>query len=156
MLPLTAYPQDLPLTSEAALEIYRSSLDLVSGGCFLSFVQIPLEERMGEWRFAGHSDSLQAAMRNVATYCLNMRLVDVDHDGFEELLELTASELATDQDWQSIWDAEFEALEYRLVIAAEGDAPLDDSGFCIVEVESLEAVGFVGRRADTSIPEEWS
>jgi hypothetical protein len=157
MLPLTVYTHSLPLTSEAALEIYHSSVDAIVGGCFLSFVQIPVEERIGEWRFAGSSDSLRDAMRNVTTFCLAIGMFEPDRDGFIELLEFLADHesLATDQDWETGLDAEFDAFDYRLVLAGEGDAPYDDLGLCIIEVESLEAVGFVGRPPETSIPDEW-
>jgi hypothetical protein len=68
-LPDTAYPAPLPLGREAALALLDRPEEFdATAGAFLTFVEVPIEERVGEWRFAGASGSLAGAVRQVEAF----------------------------------------------------------------------------------------
>lgn len=152
MIPDAVYPGPLPLAREAAIDVL-THLDRFegTGGVFLSFVMIPLEERIGGWRFAGVSDSLAGAVRRVESF--NSQMLGPS----DEPLLLP---LFRDMTWVNEWNypttppLEVSGL-HRLVLCVVGDAPYDDHGGGIVEVETLAGSGYEDRPPDLSIPEEW-
>lgn len=152
MIPDAVYPGPLPLAREAAIDVL-THLDRFegTGGVFLSFVMIPLEERIGGWRFAGVSDSLAAAVRCVESFASQML-----GPGDEGLL----LPLFRDMTWVNDWNYPTRPPlavtgPHRLVLSVVSDAPYDDYGGGIVEVESLAGSGYEDRPPDLSIPEEW-
>src|SRR5262245_57621954 len=69
MLREAAFPGPLPLRREAGLQLLARPDDYrTPGGAFLTFVMVPIEARLGEWRFAGVSRSLADAADRVETF----------------------------------------------------------------------------------------
>lgn len=157
MLPDTAYPAPLALGRDAALALLLrlDEFDSASGE-FLSFVQIPLEERIGEWRYAGASGSLAQAVRRIEEFVAVMRRVapGLPHGLVRELLDNTAG-CETDE---SIYPRESPRTvsgPHRVVLCVQYGAPHEGLGAGVVEVETLMGSSFAGVAPETDPPEEW-
>ncbi|MFZ5786681.1 MAG: hypothetical protein ACOY3Y_09595 [Acidobacteriota bacterium] len=143
------------LTREQALSLAKDPSSGAERGAFVCFAMIPVEERIGEWRFAGAAASVGEAFAVLAQFHQALgwkprRAKSVA----EELLAEPALEVWLDA--QRAWSAAELPLEgNELVLLAEGQAPFDDVGLCIVKVSSLEASGFAGRAPETELPETW-
>lgn len=153
------YPAPIPLRREHALELAGrlEQLDSMTGA-FLTFVMIPVEERIGEWRFAGASRSLGQALRRVDEYAREIGLAMEDAESaLVEWLKASAIEVWTETD--AAWSYKHLPLKeigkHRLVLFAEGQAPYDDLGLCVLEIESLERSGWAARVPETQRPETW-
>lgn len=151
------YPVPLPLSRPAALELLNR-LDAfdTSGGEFLTFVQIPLEERIGEWRFAGASRSLAQAVRQVEVFIAELRRVapGLPVDLLRELLDGTAGCEADEFVYPRESPCEV-GCPHRVVLCVQYSAPYEGLGVAIIEVESVMASSFAGVRPQTDPPEEW-
>jgi len=155
MLPDAAYPAPLPLTRKAALEFLDRFEDFGSAkATFLTFVQIPLEERVGEWRFAGAERSLAETVRRIEEFADAMNLNDPARPGglLRRLLE--------DIDDNSEYAYPKESPRnvggpHRVVLCVQYDAPHEGLGACIVEVESLAESSFKGRAPEAGLPKQW-
>ena len=152
----SAYPAPLPLSHKAAVDLL-DRLDefasLQSG--FLTFVQIPVEERVGEWRFAGASPSLAGAVGRIDEFAVAMRLNDPRRsDGFlRGLLEETG---ACDDEYMYPRRAPVRVgVPNTLVLAVRYGAPYEGLGACVVEVESIAGTPFEGLAPQTERPKEW-
>lgn len=157
MTPASQYPAPLPLSREHALEIV-SDLDgrAAIPGAFLTFVMIPVEARIGEWRFAGASGSLAEALRRVGEFMLTM--------GTDEPVARSALAAWLQEDaltaWTKLRDAwSYKDLpldeigEHRVVLFLEGQAPYDDCGACVLELDDLGP--WAERAPQTEWPETW-
>jgi hypothetical protein len=151
MLPESAFPGPLPMQREAALKVLDRLDDFDSlRGTFLCFVMIRLEERFGEWRYAGVSESLADAVRRVEEFARTM--LGSPESGFlRSLFGMT---------WVNEWNYPQQTPidgvgPHRLVLCVRSDAPYDDVGACIVEIPSLVGSPFEGRLPETTFPEEW-
>lgn len=154
MLLDAAFPGPLPLGREAALDVLARLDDFAdTGGTFLSFVMIPVEERIGEWRFAGSSASLAEAFRRLDEFADAMLLTRPGATGYVR----GVLEMPNIYDvWTSPGEAPIDGLgRHRVVLCAEGGAPYDDTGLCLVEVPSLAESGFEDRPPETVFPQEW-
>jgi hypothetical protein len=125
----------------------------------LTFVMIPVEERIGEWRFAGTAGSLGQALSGIVDFAVAMGMTQQSRDiALRDWLEQEALEVWTDV--SKAWSYESLPLDeigdHQVVLFAEGQAPYDDFGFCVLELASLEGSPFRGRTPDTSRPQEWS
>ncbi|VTR99935.1 unnamed protein product [Gemmata massiliana] len=67
MIDVTAYPKPVPLSRADALVFLTEPAPDVSA-MFLAFVMLPVEERIGEWRFAGAARSLNGAFVRIAEF----------------------------------------------------------------------------------------
>ncbi|WP_439621996.1 hypothetical protein [Gemmata sp.] len=157
MIPATAYPAPLPLGRNAALELLtRVDVFDATGGEFLTFVQIPVEERVGEWRFAGASRSLAQAVRRVEEFAGELRRVapGLPADPLRELLDNTAG---CESDG-FVYPRELPVAvgcPHRIVVCVQYGAPYEGLGAGVVEVESVAASSFAGVEPQTDPPEEW-
>lgn len=69
MLLESAYPGPLPLRPSAVLDLVARLADFdAPDGAFLSFLKVPVEPRIGEWRFAGATRSLAEAVRQLGRF----------------------------------------------------------------------------------------
>ena len=73
MIDESLYPAPIPFSRELAIELV-AQLDKLDAtqGAFLTFVMIPVKERIGEWRFAGASRSLGQAFRRIGEHARAM------------------------------------------------------------------------------------
>lgn len=158
MLPDAAFPGPLPLSRADALSLLDRLDDFdATGGVFLTFVMIPVEERFGEYRFAGASASLARAARQVDHFTEMMGLQDPTNPEYlRYLLEHVG---------EGGYDAEYQYPKrppvtvegpHRLVLCVQSPAPYDHFGVCIVEVGSLSGSGYEGKQPETDPPEEWN
>jgi hypothetical protein len=157
MLPATAYPAPLPLGREATLKLLdRPDAFDATGGEFLTFMQIPLEERIGEWRFAGASRSLAHAVRRVGEFAAELRRAapGLPADPLRDLLENTAGCEADG----FVYPHEAPVAvggPHRVVVCVQYGAPYEGLGVAVVEVESVAESAFAGAEPQTELPEEW-
>jgi hypothetical protein len=113
---------------------------------------IPLEERIGDWRFAGASGALGGAVRLVEDFAGAMKLGNPDTGFLRGLLE----PMTWVNEWNYPQQTPIDGVgEHRLVLCVQGDAPYDDVGACIVEVPSLVGSPFERRSPEAVFPEEW-
>ena len=153
MLPVSAFPNPLPFSRAAALEMLDrlESLDDLNSD-FLIFVMIPIEERTGEWRFAGHRERLSDAFRCVGEFGAAIGMSeDGGTDFLRQMLGSAVIEVRTEPS-----PAPISLGSHRVILCGEGQAPYDDTGFCIVEIAELKGSGFADRLPETTPPEEWS
>jgi hypothetical protein len=118
---------------------------------------IPVEERLGEYRFAGASRSLAEAIRRVAEFADAVGLRDPRRpEGLlRVLLEDNPGE-GYDGEYEYPKEAPIDLAEpHRLVLCVQYGAPYDDLGVCIVEIESLAGSAYEGRAPETQPPEGW-
>jgi hypothetical protein len=128
MLPNSAFPGALPRSREAALDLLdRLDEFNATGGAFLTFVEIPLEERIGEYRFAGASRSLAGAVRRAEEFARVMLLTDPNNPNrlLRSLLEDNA-----DSGYDSGYSYPREApvgvdVPHRLVLCIQNGAPYE-------------------------------
>jgi hypothetical protein len=140
VLPDSAFPGPLPLDREAGLALL-DHLDKFDSALstFLTFVMVPVEPRIGEWRYAGDSRSLADAVRQVGRFAAAKGANP--NDGTALLRCLLEPEV-----WEEGWHfpptAPVEGLgPHRLVLCVQSDAPYDDIGVCIVEVPPVGDAG---------------
>jgi hypothetical protein len=155
MLPDVAYPGPLPLSRKAALE-FLDRLDEFEAtrGTFLVFVEIPIESRIGEWRFAGTSSSLAQAVRQVEEYVAVMGLSDTQ-PMLRQLLE-DQDDTGCDNEYEYprrvLWTVDG---PHRLVLCVRSGAPCEGWGVGIVEAETLAGSGYEEVAPETHLPEQW-
>lgn len=170
------YPFPVPLSRESlgrALE----QLDALRAlrASYLTFFFLPVEERIGQWRFAGASSDLAAAIEQIGAYGASM-MRRPDESPVEQLASMMEGEVLEIGTPETVWgyrknatfqdvldeqdeDEEGEPLPveklppYQLILFAQGGAPYDDFGFAIVEVKTLGA--YQGRKPDTRRPSTW-
>ncbi|MDJ0745840.1 MAG: hypothetical protein QNJ32_21105 [Xenococcaceae cyanobacterium MO_167.B27] len=130
----------LPLNPSETLKLLKNSTlsDAVKGN-FLCFLMIPIVERFGQWRFAGTASNLTEAFNRIGNLII---LLGGSQESQEQILE----EMVLDQDLEYIqypqdsWSLgdilERNLGNVNLILLAEGQAPYDHSGFCILEVPS--------------------
>lgn len=155
----SAYPRPIPLSREDALALLApGDWADVSGG-FLAFMMIPVEQRVGEWRFAGAAWSLAGAFDRLAEFGAAMGFEldpETGRPSFAEWLGSEAIEFLPrlEDGWSAL--PHIGGLSGpRVVVFAEGQAPYDDSGLCVLEVEAHEAEPFFRRAPETQRPAEW-
>lgn len=151
-----AYPFPLPMTREV---LVRALADLGAlralRAPYLCFFFLPVEERIGEWRFAGTATDAGTAFERLGAYASTMGLgprVDMLEG---EVLEVGSPETAGLRSPGATFQDEWpEPLPpYRVIVYAVGGAPYDDFGIAILEANSLGP--FEGRAPDTRRPDEW-
>lgn len=130
-----------------------------TGRAFLTFVMIPVEERIGEWRFAGTADTLGEAFGRLVRFALKIGMSDKSADSIlQEWLEQEALEVWTDI--SKAWSYDALPLSdigaHDVVLFAEGQAPYDDFGLAVLAVATLQGSPFQGREPEDSPPPEWS
>ncbi len=125
----------------------------------LAFVMIPAEERIGEWRFAGTATSLLPALHRIVHFAVEIGMTQRSPDGLlQDWLEQEALEVWTDL--SKAWSYESLPLgeigNHQVLLFAEGQAPYDDFGFCVLELPTLTGSPFQDRAPETARPEGWS
>lgn len=123
-------------------------------GRYLVFVMIPVEERIGEWRFAGRGDDLVAAFEAMRQFCAELGMTGAaDVSMFvTELRAMEALAFEVSGSFAERWDGA--ALPpHRVVLLAEGDAPQDDVGFAVLEADHFGA--FAAFEPETARPDSW-
>lgn len=157
MLPDTAFPGPLPLSRADALKLLDRLDEFdVSGGVFLTFVMVPLEERIGAYRFAGACTSLAGAVRRIDQFALEDMGFDLDNPSHIRFLVEEVTEGGYDGESHYPKSAPVGvAGTHRLILCVQSPAPYDHCGVCIVEVASLNKSGYEGKEPDTTPPEEW-
>jgi hypothetical protein len=133
MLPDSEFPGPLPLNTEGVLDLLVCLDDFEDArGAFLTFVMVPIEPRIGEWRFAGVSRSLAEAVRQVG------RFAGAQWGGSPEGAGILRNWLGymSEPAWGSFpMEAPQDVLgPHRTVLCVVGGAPYDDFGVQIVEV----------------------
>lgn len=131
----------------------------MTGRAFLSFLMIPVEERIGEWRFAGTADSLGEAFSRLVRLALKIGMTEKSADSIlREWLEQEALEVWTDVSKAWSYDALplSEIGAHDVVLFAEGQAPYDDFGLAVLEIATLQGSPFKDRAPEDSPPPEWS
>jgi hypothetical protein len=137
MLSDATYPAPLPLSRAAALDLLRRLAEYeTTGGVFLTFVELPVEERIGEWRFAGASGSLAEAVRQVGHFGRAMDMPDPD--AFLRWLLQENRDTGYDHKYSYPRTPPRTVTgPHRLVLAVRNGAPYEGLGAAIVEMESL-------------------
>lgn len=159
----TAYAFEIPM-SRATLEKVVADIEPLRSlrSSYLTFFYLPVEERIGEWRFAGTTRNLAAAIEQIGIYENTMfaRPEDRALEPVEGMLEGDVLEIGSpetvwgDNPERTFQDSLVEKLPpYRLIVYALGGAPHDHLGFAIVEVRDLGR--YARRKPDTRRPEEW-
>jgi len=126
---------------------------------FLSFLMIPVEERIGEWRFAGTAGSLRQAFTQLVGLALKIGMTEKPADTvLQGWLEQEALEVWTDVSRAWSYDALplQEIGAHDVVLFAEGQAPYDDFGLAVLEVATLRGSPFEGREPQDSPPSAWT
>ena len=160
MIDKATYPFSIPLSREHALAIATDpSIRAAVPGSFLTFVMIPVEERIGEWRFAGASRSLGQALQRVGEFVRRMGACEKESETMlSEWLQSEAMEVWTDlsQSW-SYGDLPIKEIgKHRVILFLEGQAPYDDAGACVLEIESLDGSLWAERNPETERPATWA
>ncbi|MEZ4452129.1 MAG: hypothetical protein R3B09_21875 [Nannocystaceae bacterium] len=151
-----------PLGREEALALFAGEDPAADrAGVFLSFVMIPVEERIGEWRFAGAAASAGAAAATIDRF---LRAMGLHEPGSTTpALDLLRSGVLERPDppedgYAYVGLPLAEIGDHRVLVYGEGGAPYDDIGLAILEVPAIEGRGdhpFVGRAAETERPDAW-
>jgi hypothetical protein len=152
MLPDAAYPGPLPLSRRAALDLLGRPGEFdAATGTFLTFVEIPVEERIGEWRFAGAGRSLAEAVGRAEQFAAVMGLSEPE--GLLRRLLETNPDTGYDHAY-SYPRAAPRAVSglHRLVLCVRSGAPYEGLGVGIVEVETLAGSSFAGVAPETEPP----
>jgi hypothetical protein len=158
MLPTSAFPGPLPLRREVALALLdRLDEFSTTGGTFLTFVMVPVEERLGEYRFAGVRHSLAQAIRLVEDFATTMLMSDpADHRGLLRSLLEDHTEGGYDSKYVYPQKAPVGIdVPHRLILCVQSGAPYDYLGVCILEVSTLAGSHYDGCEPETDFPEEW-
>lgn len=144
------------LTREQALEVLKAPRSADEPGDFLCFAMIPIEERIGEWRFAGVAHSVGQALIVLEDFHRALGWAPRTKGGSTVAELLSEEALAVLPDARKAWStAELPLTGNRLVLLGEGQAPYDDVGLCIIELASLATSEWAGRAPDTRVPESW-
>jgi hypothetical protein len=154
------YPCPLPLSRAHAIELVARADELHTlRATFLTFVMIPIEERIGEWRFAGAAASLAGAFERLGTFGVDLRWTSEEDDWQKLLMSwLEVGALDIEQPLEEAWsyrNLPLRDLAHRVVLFAEGGAPYDDFGLCIVEVATLAGTPFENKAPETERPSSW-
>ncbi len=159
MLPEAAYPHPLPLSRAHALDLVARAAELELRSTFACFVMIAIEERIGEWRYAGHADSFAGVVACIDAFADALGFPASEQSGprLAEWLEIDALQIGDETtEWWSLDDLELEELgEHRLVLFGEGGAPYDDFGVCVIELGSVEGTRLAGLAPQTERPDTW-
>jgi hypothetical protein len=158
-VPDSAFPGPLPLSRDVALEALGHKGDEgATAGKFLSFVMVPVEERVGEYRFAGVSRSLAGALRRVEEFADAMQFATMmfsDRE-FNGLLRWLLEEMDSDDEYGYPRKAPVRvAGPHRLILCVQYGAPYEGLGACVVEIPALAGSPYDQRRPETDFPEEW-
>jgi hypothetical protein len=152
MIDPSAYPRPVPLSQADAHALARelgSWPDVA--GTFLVFEMIPLESRIGEWRFVGAARSLLGAFERIAEFGMAFGAEpQAARDGIADLIGSTVLEVY--QRLEDGWDRppDLNKLStHRVVFFGLGGAPYDCFGLCILEVEPEEGEPFFARLPET-------
>lgn len=156
---MVTHPHSIPLSSGAAQELCAGA-ETFAGvrGAFLCFVMIPVEERIGEWRFAGTGDTLGAAVGAIDAFMREMRLApEGGASPALHALSVGGTPVFTDvnESWSYYDLPHGEIGGHTVVLFAEGQAPYDDFGFCILELQSLVDSPYLTRAPETDRPDSW-
>ncbi|MDC3955070.1 hypothetical protein [Polyangium jinanense] len=155
---MSTIPHPLPLSLEAAQALFTGDASFADvRGVLLCFVMIPVEERIGEWRFAGVASRAVEIVQVLDHFIHAMSMSPGIKDPALDMLSSSA---------MMIWDGVVDTWSYghlpleeigkhEVVLLAEGGAPYDDFGLCIVEIPSLEGSPFENRAPETTRPEAW-
>jgi hypothetical protein len=156
---MASYPYPTPLAHDAAEELCAGAEAFAAiRGAFLCFVMIPREERMGEWRFAGRAESPAEAAEVLDSY---IRVMGLDPEGSASpaLVWLNAGAMQVSTDVGEAWSYRNLPLarigKHEVVLLAEGQAPYDDCGLCILEVPSLDGSPFASLAPEIRRPRSW-
>jgi len=153
MLPASAYSSALPLSRKAAQELFARPEDLTAlVAPFLTFVQIPLEERIGEWRFAGAAKTLAEAVRRIERFAVAFQISDTARAKFIAGLLRSCSE---GKEMYPKTSPREVSGPHRVVLCVQYGAPYEGLGAAIVEVESLDGSGFDKQKPESELPKQW-
>ncbi|MBX7222456.1 MAG: hypothetical protein K1Y36_21080 [Blastocatellia bacterium] len=154
------FTRPIPFSRPDALEIIAENRHMADiNGVFLTFVMIPVEERLGEWRFAGVCPSLVQALHQLSLFASEVGLTTVDEEiPLQQWVRNEALEIVTNpaESWSFSGLPQHEIGPHQTILLGEGQAPYDDFAFCILEIESLDGHPFANRFPETHQPEEWS
>lgn len=144
-LPETVYPFPIPLSRVNAEAVVRGDAPGVAGA-FAGFVMIPTASRMGRWRFAGSAPVLAPMVTRLGEFALEVGLDTGTPRSVVEawlaFMTLRPRGVRGPVRHAIHYDAlPLDALgPHRVVLYAEGEAPHDDAGCCILEVASPEVI----------------
>lgn len=153
----SSYPCPIPLSLPDAVTLFAGGAAFAPlRGAYLCFVMIPVEERIGEWRFAGTADSPAAA---IATFDAFLKAISLGQGGEDFSARSLLESGVMDLDFKSSWSYSGLPLdeigEHQVILLAEGGAPYDDAGLAILEVPSLAGSPFASRAPQTERPRTW-
>lgn len=140
------------LSLAEAQAIARSPHEAREPGEFLCFAMIPIEERIGEWRYAGAARTLGGAFEALEAFHLALGAGDGGVNASilaSGVVEVTAST-------EGAWSSPPLPSPHEVALFALGQAPHDDVGLCIVRVPSIAATPFANAAPETERPESWS
>jgi hypothetical protein len=136
----------------------------ISGG-YLSFLEIPIIERFGQWRFAGSATNFGDALLRLVELIDTLYSKQSMTESLAMLKSIVADEVMMfpdEDDWDdwSTWGGNFnekyvEIGEYQDIVWAEGGAPYDDRAINIVEVADLANHPYVNSPIEKHIPQAW-
>jgi hypothetical protein len=159
LLPDATYPAPLPLSRQAALDLLDRLGEFdATVGAFLTFVQIPVEDRDGVWRFAGASASLAGAVRQVEAFADALHFATLVFPGreYNGLLRFLLEENGEADEYCYPREAPVRlAGPHRLVLCVQYGAPYEGLGACVVEIAALAGSPYEQRPSETDFPHEW-
>jgi hypothetical protein len=155
-----AYPRPVPLSQEDALALATTVGQWPDvPGTFLAYEMIGLEERIGEWRFAGAARSLAGAFQRIVEFHEAFGSTpDEARAGLAELIGASVLDVLPrlEDGWSTPLPYQDQLRVHRVVFFGEGGAPYDYFGLCILEVEPEDGEPFFARAPETHRPDEWS
>lgn len=125
-------------------------------GAYLCFVMIPVEERIGEWRYAGAAESQAGVLAALQSFQQAL-FGDWLPAGFSfaDWVENMDMDLAGAWSYRYLPLEDPDQREHQVILFAEGGAPYDDAGLAILEIPSMAASPFAGRSPEIKRPGAW-
>ena len=123
-------------------------------GALLCFVMIGVEQRFGQWRYAGAARTLADAFERMQELLDRLSQGEWEYS-LQEMAEADVLDYRTDLDG-SMLQPELAARGLAIegaVVLAEGGAPYDDHGFAILRVE--QGHPYTERGVESGRPGAW-
>lgn len=161
---LGRFPLERSRTLELLEQLRAGTLPTIEGN-FLCFFYLLMEERIGDWRYAGHASTLGEALARIDAFQREMHALawagepEETYEPLEMLTELLTADVLEMPDEPSSGYAyahlsRYEIGPHRVILFGEGGAPHDDMGLCIVEVPT-STHALLQRAPENERPETW-
>lgn len=158
MIEVSAYPRPVPLSASDALALATTVGEWPDvSGAFIVYEMLGIAEREGEWRFAGAANSLAGVFERLVEFGVAFGSdSERARASIDDLLRSWA--IAVFPRLEDGWSAGgilSEVPRHRVVYFGEAQAPYENHGLCILEIEPGDAGPFFARAPETQWPQEW-